>query len=109
MMKNQRSLWSSTPTRFFRYTRCTDGISSLQGIFQQVMDGLLQGIEGVIVYIDIVLGSAATVEEHLPQLEKAGMCLQKSKCHFMVSSVNFASTRWTRMFSIHYLIRLLLF
>ena len=60
------------------------------------MEGLLQGIEGIIVYTDDVLVSGATAEEHLKRLEvlsrleKAGLCLQKSKCHFMVSAVTFS-------------------
>ena len=68
-----------------RYTRLPYGISSALGIFQRVMEGLLQGIEGVIVYIDDLLVSEATADEHLKRLEevlcwleKAGLCLQKS-------------------------------
>ena len=86
----------NTQKGLFRYTRLPYGISSAPGIFQRVMEGLLQGIEGVIVYIDDVLVSGATADEHLKRLEevlsrleKAGLCLQKSKCHFMVSSVTF--------------------
>ena len=53
------------------------------------MEGLLQGIEGVIVYIDDLLVSGATADEHLKRLEevlsrleKAGLCLQKSQVPF---------------------------
>ena len=55
----------NTQKGLFRYTRLPYGISSAPGIFQQVMEGLLQGIEGIIVYIDDMLVSGATAEEHL--------------------------------------------
>ena len=42
---------TNTQKGLFRYTRLPYGISSAPGIFQRVMEGLLQGIKGVIVYI----------------------------------------------------------
>ena len=60
------------------------------------MESLLNGIPGVIVYIDDILVTRTTTEEHLKaldevlnRLEKAGLCLQKQKCSFIQTSVTY--------------------
>ena len=80
----------------FRYTRLPFGISSAPGIFQRVMETVLQGIANVIVYLDDILLSSATESEHLElidevldRLEKAGLRARKEKCQFFVSSVTY--------------------
>ena len=54
------------------------------------METLLKGINGVAVYIDDILVTGATIEEHLrnleavlSRLEAAGLRLNKSKCFFL--------------------------
>jgi len=42
----------NTHKGLFRYNRLPFGVSSAPGVFQQVMEGLLSGIPGVVVYID---------------------------------------------------------
>ena len=60
------------------------------------MENLLQGIPGVCVYIDDILVTGHTEAEHLEhlaevmsRLAKAGMRLKKSKCYFMLPSVDY--------------------
>ena len=55
----------NTHKGLFRYTRLPYGISSAPGIFQRVMDNLLKGIPGVVVYLDDTLVTGTTAEEHL--------------------------------------------
>ena len=79
----------NTPKGLFQYNRLPFGIASAPGIFQRVMDSLLQGISGVIVYLDDILVTGPSDREHLEslkemftRLEKAGLRLNKKKCQF---------------------------
>ena len=63
------------------------GVSSAPGIFQRVIEGLLQEIEGVVVYLDdsLITGSMEekhlkTLDEVLSHLDKAGLQVKRSKC-----------------------------
>ena len=58
------------------------------------MERLLQGIPGVIVYLDDILVSAPSEEEHFRRLEevfvrleKSGLRALQSKCQFMMSEL----------------------
>lgn len=60
------------------------------------MKSILQGIPQVSVYLDDILITGWMESEHLRQLEEvltrlkeAGLCLNRSKCEFMVKSVSY--------------------
>ena len=63
----------------FRYTRLLFGISSAQGIFQRVIESVLQGIDGVAIYLNDILitgpmeDDLKSLEEALKRLYKAGL------------------------------------
>ena len=67
----------NTPKGLFRYTRLPYGISA-PGIFQRVMDTILNGIPGVVVYLDDILVTGATAQDHLKSLEEVLKRLQMS-------------------------------
>ena len=90
----------NTHKGLYRYTRLPYGISSAPGIFQRVMENLLRGIPGVIVYLDDILVTDHTTQEHLKsldevlrKLEEGGLVVKKSKCEFMVPSVQYLGHR----------------
>ena len=90
----------NTQMGLFCYTRLPFVVSLAPGIFQCVVESLLQGLPGVIVCIDYILVAGANEEEHLRRLEevlsrlvKAGLRAQRNKCQFMVSSVSFLGHR----------------
>ena len=90
----------NTHKGLFRYTRLPYGVSSAPAIFQRTMELLLQGIPGVVVYLDDILITGKTKSEHvkaldevLSRLEKAGLRLQKRKCVFMATEVDYLGHR----------------
>ena len=90
----------NTHKGLFQYTRLPFGISSAPAIFQRVMEGLLQGIPHVSVYLDDILITGkndvehlATLEAVLTRFEEAGLRLKRSKCVFMAPSVEYLGHR----------------
>ena len=78
----------------FSYERLPFGVSSAPGIFQRTMETVLAGVPRVLVYLDDILVTGASQEEHmsnlkevLSRLQEAGLHLRKDKCEFMISSV----------------------
>ena len=86
----------NTPKGLYRYNRLPFGVSSAPSIFQRTMENLLQGIKGVSVYIDDILITGTSTDEHLStvdevleKLETAGLKLNKSKCFFLRPSIEY--------------------
>ena len=84
----------NTHKGLFVYNRLPFGISSSPGIFQRTMDNLIQGLPGVVGYLDDILVTGSTNEEHAQNLEavlgrfaEAGVRLRKEKCVFSVPEV----------------------
>ena len=90
----------NTQRGMFRFTRLPFGISSAPGIFQRVIESLLQGIEGVVVYIDDILVTGSSEEAHLKaldevlsRLDRAGLRVKRNKCEFLRPSVTYLGHR----------------
>ena len=86
----------NTHCGLFQYNRLPFGVSSAPGIFQRAMDNLLQGMTYVAAYMDDILVTGASEEEHLQnldtvlqKLETAGVRLKKSKCLLMSPEVEY--------------------
>lgn len=86
----------NTHKRLFRYTRLPFGISSAPGIFQRVTESILQRVNGVVVYLDDILISGSTEDQHLAaldevlsRLDRAGLRVKRSKCEFLRPSVTY--------------------
>ena len=90
----------NTHRGLFRYNRLPFGVSSAPGIFQRVMESVLRGIPGVVVYLDDILITSPTDEEHvatlavvLARLKEAGLRLKREKCVFLAPSVTYLGHR----------------
>ena len=66
----------NTQKGLFQYKRLPFGVSSAPTIFQRTMDSLLQGIPQTCVYLDDILITGNTVEEHLKNLDEVLRRLQ---------------------------------
>lgn len=72
------------------------GISSAPGYFQEIMDQLTHDLPGVAVYLDDILVSGNSAEDHLrnlrgllQRLDEKGLCCRYEKCSFAQPSVEY--------------------
>ena len=86
----------NTHKGLFCYNRLPFGVASAPAIFQHYMDSLRQGCKEVTAYLDDILVSSLTVAGHLEnlsavldKLDKAGLQLNREKCSFLKSSVEY--------------------
>ena len=86
----------NTHKGLYKYNRLPFGVSSAPSIFQRTMEGILRGIPNVCVYIDDILVTGQSEQEHLNTLEdvltrldEAGLRLKKAKCSFLQPSVEY--------------------
>ena len=86
----------NTHKGLFEYNRLPFGVASAPAMFQSAMECVLQGIDHTVVYVDDILVTGASIEEHLHTLDKVlsklaenGLRLKKAKCIFMASSVEY--------------------
>ncbi|KAL1269150.1 hypothetical protein QQF64_031439 [Cirrhinus molitorella] len=91
---SQQYLTINTHKGLFKYHRLAYGISTAPSIFQHTMAQILQGLPHVVCFMDDILVSASTVEEHLMVLENVlswlqqyGVRVKESKCEFLCSSI----------------------
>ena len=92
---SQQYLTVNTQKRLYAYQRLTYGIAFTPAFFQSTMDLILQGVDNVLCRIgDIILRTdpheyLQVLDEVLPRLERHSILAKKSKCEFMVPSVEF--------------------
>jgi hypothetical protein len=59
----------ATHKGFFRYNRLPYGVASAPGLFQREMEKLIMGIEGVVCFLDDILVTGKTDDEHFNRLK----------------------------------------
>ncbi len=84
-------------------------MASSPAIFQRIMDGLLQGIHGIAIYLDDILIIGRDYQEHLhtlsevlKRLKDGGLRLKREKCAFMQREAVFWAIEWTIQVFIHF-------
>ena len=86
----------NTTRGLYQYQRLAYGVASAPAVWQRAMDQVLQGIPGVQCYLDDIIVTGPTPEEHLAtldrvltRLEEFGLRANKQKCRFMMDSVEY--------------------
>ena len=85
----------NTDQGFYRFKRLPFGLASAPAMFRKLMDTVLQGLQGVICYIDDILISTSDESSHLEVLEEVLIRLEKhgfrlkEKCQFLMSSTEY--------------------
>ena len=94
--ESEKYLTINTHLGLYQYTRLPFGVASAPAMFQRAMDIILQGIPSVVCYIDDILVSGDTEEQHLDRLEQVlkrlheyGLRLKMKKCDFLKPSVEY--------------------
>ena len=86
----------NTHKGLFRYNRLSFGPAPAPAIFQKLVDNLVSGITYVAAYLDDVIVTGRTKEEHLQHLKQVlaalneyGMKLRLGKCEFFRQQVTY--------------------
>lgn len=86
----------NTHRGLFRFNRLSQGVKPATGIFQQIMDAMLSGIEGVSAYLDDIIIGGRTNDENLERtklvlkgLREYGFTIKLEKCKFQMPELRF--------------------
>lgn len=94
---NQLVVTINTHRGLYQYQRLPFGIASAPAVFQQVMDTVLQDVPGTMCYVDDIIVTGSTEEEHLRNLctllREHGIHLNHDKCEFMKPQVEYLGHR----------------
>ena len=78
------------------------GVASAPSMFQRIMESILHGLPGVSVYINDILITGKSIEEHLENLEavlarlkETGLRLKHDKCAFLLPTVEYLGYKIT--------------
>lgn len=94
--ESQKYLTINNQRGLLTYQRLPFGVASAPAIFQRIMEGLVQGIPKVAIYLDDILITGMDTADHLKnlgavlqKLEDAGLRLKREKCVFLQDDVEY--------------------
>lgn len=94
--ESKKLLTIHTHKGLFNFNRLCPGVKPAAGIFQQTMETILAGIEGLIIYFDDILIASPSMATHQPsviavleRLKQFNLRLRFEKCHFIQQEVRY--------------------
>ncbi|KAK6743719.1 hypothetical protein RB195_010799 [Necator americanus] len=94
--ESKEMLRINTHRGLYRYNRLPFGVKSAPGVFQQIMDSIICGLEGVAAYLDDVIVTGRTQQEHRHNLEalfggihEYGFRVLLEKCNFLMPQIRY--------------------
>ncbi|XP_064469808.1 uncharacterized protein K02A2.6-like [Ornithodoros turicata] len=92
----QKVLVINTHKGLFRFTRMPFGIASAPAVFQRIMEQVTAGIPSVACYLDDIIVTGKSDDEHLDNLQQVfsrlrefGFTLKREKCAFFRAEVEY--------------------
>lgn len=92
----------NTPFGRYCFLRLPFGIKSAPEIFHRAMEQIIEGLEGVRVYIDDIIVWGSTLQEYkqrlnkvMERIQKYGLKLNRAKCEFAVQEILFLGDKLT--------------
>ncbi|KHJ91644.1 reverse transcriptase [Oesophagostomum dentatum] len=86
----------NTHRGLFKHNRLHCGVKSAPGIFQQIMDAMICGLEGVAAYLDDVIVTGRTDAEHRKNLvalfksiQEYGFHVRMEECNFLMPQIRY--------------------
>ncbi|EGT56984.1 hypothetical protein CAEBREN_22921 [Caenorhabditis brenneri] len=94
--ESQKVVVINTHKGLFKYKRMAFGLKTAPAIFQKIVDKMIAGIPGVAAYLDDVIVSAESHEEHektltklFQRLQEYGFRVSPDKCSFAKNEIRF--------------------
>ena len=94
--ESKKLLTINTHKGLYRFNRLPFGVKSAPGIFQQLIETVLAGLEDTVAYIDDIIVTGRTASEHFKNLEAVlhrlndfGLHIRPDKCNFMQEQLKY--------------------
>ncbi|XP_062535370.1 uncharacterized protein K02A2.6-like [Armigeres subalbatus] len=93
---SQKLLTINTHKGLLEFTRLSPGVKTAPGAFQEIVDNMIAGLDGVSGYLDDIIVASDSVEKHMIHLERLfarireyGFTLKIEKSNFFMSEIKY--------------------
>lgn len=94
--ESRKFLTINTPKGLFQYNRLPFGVKTAPAIFQQLVDTMTAGLSGTAAYLDDIVVTGASIQEHnnrvqelFAKMQTYGLRVRMDKCIFLETEVKF--------------------